>query len=146
MWASRSQTTTWWVMGSTTGSSTATCPSSAACAPACTTCPGQLRDSPGARLARLLDTFATQDFGRLVSSGLLRDVEEIVVAGHQSLYTRTGREWSRPLAYQWLRYEDPAPVARLQDGVRRLRRRRAQFDGEAVDKAWAKASELGVLN
>lgn len=108
--------------------------------------PSQLSESTGARLASLLDRLAGQDFDRLVATGLLRDVEEIVVEGHRSLYMRSGREWSPPLAYQWLRYEDPAPMARLLEGVRRLRRRRAQFDGEAVDKAWAKASELGVLN
>ena len=85
---------------------------------------------------------AGQDFDSLVATGLLKDVEEIVVAAYLSAHPGG----SRPAAYRWLRYEDPAPVARLQDGVRRLRKRGARFDPEAVDKACAKASEVGLLN
>jgi hypothetical protein len=77
-----------------------------------------------------------QDFDDLVATGLLRDVEDIVVAGYLSI--RPGG--TRPAAYRWLRYEDPEPVARLADGVRRLRDRGATFDPVAVDKACAKAS------
>jgi hypothetical protein len=85
---------------------------------------------------------AGQEFDRLVGSGLLKDVEEVVVEAFLS--THPGA--SRPQAYQWLRYEDPDPVARLADGVRRLRRRGAKFDPIAVDKACAKAAKTGYLN
>jgi hypothetical protein len=81
-----------------------------------------------------------------VRSGLLREVEEIVVAAHRELWTKEGKPWSRPSAYRWLRYEDPAPVERLAEGVRRLRRRGAKFDAKAVDKACAKASKTGDLS
>jgi len=82
----------------------------------------------------------------MVSSGLLRDVERIVVEGHRHLYEREGREWSQALAYRWLRYEDPAPVVRLLEGVRRLRKGGAELDSAAVEKACEKASRSGFLN
>ena len=85
---------------------------------------------------------ARQDFDDLVASGLLRDVEEVVVQSYLSVHPGA----TRPDAYRWLRYEDPDPVARLADGVRRLRRRGAKFDPTAVDKACAKASIRGDLN
>jgi hypothetical protein len=87
-----------------------------------------------------------QDFQALVGSGLLPTVEEIVVEAHRRLYETQGREWSRPVAYRWLRYEDPAPVVRLAEGTRKLRRRGAVFDSEAVDKACVEASKKGYLN
>lgn len=31
-----------------------------------------------------------------------------------------GQKWSPPVAYRWLHYEDPDPVARLIEGSRRL--------------------------
>ena len=77
---------------------------------------------------------------------LLRRVEGIVVESHRLLYTRQGRAWSRPVAYHWLRYEDPLPVARLLEGVKRLRRRGAIFDAEAVEKACTEAGKNGFLN
>jgi len=89
---------------------------------------------------------AGQDFANLVSTGLLKDVEEIVVDAHRTVYARAAQPWSRPAAYRWLRYEDPAPVARLAEGVRRLRKKGANFDAGAVDKACAKARKRGVLN
>jgi hypothetical protein len=85
---------------------------------------------------------AGQRFDDLVATGLLRDVEEIVVQGYRSTHPQA----SRPAAYQWLRYEDPEPVARLTDGVRKLRKQHAHFDDGAVDKACAKASQMGFLN
>ena len=88
----------------------------------------------------------SQDFHVLVQSGLLSEVEQIVVEGHHSLYEAEGKAWSRPLAYRWLHYEDPAPVARLADGVKRLRSRGVRFDADAVDKACADASKRGYLN
>ena len=87
-----------------------------------------------------------QDFDLLVDSGLLAQVEKIVVEAHRELYLAEDREWSQPIAYRWLRYEDPMPVARLADGTRRLRRRGGQFDPEAVDKACAEAVKRGFLN
>jgi len=89
---------------------------------------------------------AGQDFGELLRSGLLKDVEELVVDSHRNLYEAEGKAWSRPAAYHWLRYEDAAPVARLIDGVGRLRKRGAKFDPDAVDKACVRASKGGDLN
>ncbi len=86
---------------------------------------------------------AGQDFDELRRSGLLRDVEEIVVEGHRGLAASSGKQWSAPQAYRWLRYEDPDPVARLGDGVKKLRRRGVAFDAQAVDKACIKASKMG---
>lgn len=85
---------------------------------------------------------AVQDFDGLVASGLLREVEEIVVKAY--LVSHPGS--TRPAAYHWLHYEDPDPVARLAEGVRKLRKSGAPFDAEAVDKACAKASKLGYPN
>jgi len=85
---------------------------------------------------------AGQEFATLVSSGLLKEVEEVVVEAYLALHPRAGR----PATYDWLRYEDPAPVERLADGVRRLRRRGGEFDAAAVDKACANASKQGFLS
>ena len=87
-----------------------------------------------------------QDFQLLVESGLLSQVEEIVVDGHRRLYESKGLAWSPPMAYRWLRYEDPEPVTRLSDGTKKLRRRGVEFDAGAVDKACAEASRKGFLN
>jgi hypothetical protein len=85
---------------------------------------------------------AGQDFASLDRAGLLRDVEQITVQAYLAAHLGA----SRPDAYRWLHYEDPEPVARLADGVRRLRREGAEFDAEAVDKACAEASKLGYSN
>ena len=85
---------------------------------------------------------AGQDFEVLAAGGLLKEAEEIVVTAY--LVARPGS--SRHDAYHWLRYEDPDPVARLRDGVRRLRRAGASFDAEAVDKACVEAAKLGYSN
>ena len=87
-----------------------------------------------------------QGFAGLADGGLLREVEEIAVEGHRRLHAGEGRRWSRPDAYRWLRYEDPEPVRRLLEGVQRLRERGVKFDAGAVDKACAKASEMGFSN
>jgi hypothetical protein len=92
------------------------------------------------RLARLLAGMAKHDFQALAATGLLEDVEGIVVGAYQAAHP----EASRPAAYRWLRYEDPDPVARLAEGVRRLRRSGANLDAGAVDKACAKASQMGL--
>jgi hypothetical protein len=89
---------------------------------------------------------AAQDFNLLVESGLLREVEEIVVESHRKVHLAEGKEWSAPIAYRWLRYEDPMPVNRLLDGTKRLRGSGADFDADAVDKACQKASNKGFLN
>jgi hypothetical protein len=86
-----------------------------------------------------------QDFDELVKSGLLGQVEKIVVDAHRELSLAEGREWSRPVVYRWLRYEDPMPVTRLAEGAKKLRRRGGKFDSEAVEKACAKASQEGFL-
>ena len=85
---------------------------------------------------------AGRDFDDLVESGLLRDVEEIVIEAYLSIHPGA----SRPEAYRWLRYEDPDPVAQLTYGVVRLRRMGASFAEDAVDKACARASEMGLSN
>jgi hypothetical protein len=89
-----------------------------------------------------------QDFGTMSAGepSLLRRVEGIVVESHRRLYTLQGRPWSRPTAYRWLRYEDPLPVGRLLEGVKKLRRRGAIFDAEAVEKACIEAGKRGFLN
>ena len=97
------------------------------------------------RLDRLLGWMAQQEFSRLSAGepSLLRQVEEIVVEAHRQLYETQGRSWSKPVAYRWLRFEDPMPVARLSDGVRKLRRRAARFNPDAVEKACTEAAKLG---
>ena len=89
---------------------------------------------------------AGADFQVLVDSGLLREVEEIVVESHRRLHSRQDWPWSRPIAYRWLRYEDPMPVTRLADGLRRLCEAGGAIDPEPVEKACAKASEMGFSN
>jgi hypothetical protein len=86
-----------------------------------------------------------QDFQLLVESGLLSQVEQIVVDGHRALHESKGLAWSPPIAFRWLRYEDPDPVARLAEGTKKLRRRGVEFDADAVDKACARASRKGFL-
>jgi len=88
---------------------------------------------------------APQDFAT-ISAGepsLLRQVEEIVIEGHRRLYLREGREWSKSVAYRWLRFEDPMPVARLLDGLKELMQRAADIDPDAVDKVCKNAAKHG---
>jgi hypothetical protein len=87
-----------------------------------------------------------QDFQLLVESGLLSQVEEMVVDGHRMLHESNGLAWSRPIAYRWLHYEDPEPMARLAEGTKKLRRRGVEFDAGAVDKACAEAVRKGFSN
>ena len=87
-----------------------------------------------------------QEFSSLVASGLLHDVERIVVDAHRTLHLERGSPWSPPDAYRWLRYENPEPVARLLQGLQRLRREGAKVDAEAVDKACVKAAKVGFSN
>lgn len=80
------------------------------------------------------------------SPSLLEQVERTVLDSHRRLYARQGKKWSRPIAYHWLRYEDPIPVERLAEGVDKLVRAGATFDGGAVDKACAEAVGRGFSN
>ena len=77
---------------------------------------------------------------------LLEQVEGIVLDAHRRLSEAHGRRWSRPIAYRWLRYEDPMPVQRLAEGVERLVEEGATFDSAAVDKACADAVARGFSN
>jgi hypothetical protein len=88
---------------------------------------------------------ATQDFSTMSGgdSSLLRQTEEIVIDSHRRLYEREGRTWSRPVAYRWLRYEDPMPAERLLDGVRWLVQRGANFNPDAVEKVCKDAGKYG---
>jgi hypothetical protein len=88
---------------------------------------------------------ALQDFTELTAGepSLLRQVELIVLDSHRRLYAEKGQAWSEPIAYHWLRYEDPIPVARLADGLRMLLLEGAAVDADAVDKACADARIRG---
>jgi hypothetical protein len=88
---------------------------------------------------------ARQDFARVTAGepSLLRQVEEIVIESHRELYEQQGQAWSKPIAYRWLRFEDPSPVARLIEGVRKLRRSGASFAPDAVDKVCKEAGKDG---
>ena len=88
---------------------------------------------------------ARQDFSK-VSTGepsLLSQAEQIVIESHRRLYKEERKAWSKPLAYRWLRFEDPMPVARLQEGVKELVRRGASFDRDAVEKVSREAAKGG---
>ena len=91
---------------------------------------------------------ATRPFAEIAEGdpSLLEEVEAIVLESHRRLYERLGRPWSRPIAYHWLRYEDPMPVERLAQGVERLVGEGATFDSAAVDKACAEAVGRGFSN
>ena len=77
---------------------------------------------------------------------LLEQAERIVLDAHRRLYESQGRAWSRPIAYRWLRYEDPMPVERLAEGVAKLAKEGATFAAAAVDKACAEAVGRGFSN
>jgi len=88
---------------------------------------------------------ARQDFTK-VSAGepsLLRQAEEIVIESHRRLHEEKGQAWSKAVAYRWLRFEDPMPVARLQEGVRELVRKGARFNLDAVEKVGREAEKDG---
>ena len=88
---------------------------------------------------------ADQDFSDIAGgdTSLLGQVEAIVVEAHRGLYEREGKHWSRPVAYRWLRYENPMPVERLLEGVDKLETAGATFDGAAVEKACAEGVAKG---
>jgi hypothetical protein len=67
-----------------------------------------------------------------------------VVAAHRDWYAAAGgRDWSEPKAYHWLHYEDPDPVARLADGVRRLLPELKSREAD-VDAVISLAGRLGM--
>jgi hypothetical protein len=84
--------------------------------------------------------FATLSLGE---PSLLRQVEEIVIETHRRLYETESRAWSKPVAYRWLRFEDPMPVARLRDGLKELTERAAEIDPDPVDKVCKDAAKHG---
>jgi hypothetical protein len=52
---------------------------------------------------------------------LLPLLERIVVEAHAALHRDLlGEDWSPPIAYRWIRYEDPDPIGRLIDATVRL--------------------------
>jgi len=79
------------------------------------------------------------------AKGAIPSAVGLVLDGHRALYSAKGLEWSPPIAYRWLRYEDPMPVQRLAEGTKKLRRRGARFDPEAVEKACANGAQTGFL-
>ena len=91
---------------------------------------------------------ATRPFSEIGTGhpSLLEEVEGIVIESHRRHYERLGKRWSLPIAYRWLRYEDPMPVERLAEGVERLAGEGATFDAAAVDKACAQGIERGFSN
>ena len=88
---------------------------------------------------------ALQDFSEMTAGdpSLLRQVELIILDGHRGLFAARGKPWSEPIAYNWLHYEDPQPLARLADGLRRLLRQRVKVNADAVDKACVEARRRG---
>jgi hypothetical protein len=89
-----------------------------------------------------------QEFSTIAEGhpSLLAQVEGIVVDAHRNLHEAQGEPWSPPAAYRWLRYENPMPVARLQEGVEKLIGMGATFDAAAVEKACAEAVARGFSN
>jgi hypothetical protein len=89
-----------------------------------------------------------QDFADIAAGepSLLDQVEAIVVEAHRRMYESEGKSWSRPVAYRWLRYENPMPVVRLLEGVEKLETAGGQFDGAAVEKACAEGVARGFSN
>jgi hypothetical protein len=56
-----------------------------------------------------------------VSSALLEGVERLVVEEHRVLFAEVlSQPWSRPVAYRWIRYEDPDPIGQLIAASERL--------------------------
>jgi len=88
---------------------------------------------------------ARQDFSEIARGdpSLLSLAEAIVLEAHRGLYAKQGKDWSRPAAYRWLRYENPMPVERLLEGVEKLDLAGASFDDGAVEKACAEGVARG---
>ena len=96
-------------------------------------------------MERLLDWMVEQDFAHINAGepSLLRQAEDIVIDSHRRLFEAEGRSWSKSIAYRWLRFEDPLPVARLKDGLKELWQRGAKIEPDAVDKVCKNAAIHG---
>jgi hypothetical protein len=77
---------------------------------------------------------------------LLAEVEAVVLEAHRDWYRSEGRKWSRPIAYHWLRYEDPLPVKRLGEAVEKLLEAGVRIESAAVEKACTEAARRGFSN
>jgi hypothetical protein len=88
---------------------------------------------------------AKQDFANIAQGdpSLLSQVESIVVESHRKLLEEQGLEWSLPVTYRWLHYEDPMPVQRLTEAVHKLNQMGRTFAGDAVEKACVEAMKSG---
>lgn len=66
---------------------------------------------------------------------LLRTLEHVVVENHRLLHQGLlGEAWSPPVAYRWIRFEDPDPVTRLQEATNSLERLwKAAWTGRRAD-------------
>lgn len=72
------------------------------------------------RLRYILDWMATQPLELMLSSGLLRMIEHVVVDQHRVATRSAGLPWAPYMAYQWMRYESEDPIAALRLAVDRL--------------------------
>jgi len=64
---------------------------------------------------------------------MLEAVERLVVEEHRVLFGEVrGEPWSRPVAYRWIRYEDPDPIGQLIAASERL------------DEAWSRHPEAAA--
>ena len=60
-------------------------------------------------------------------------LEKLVVEEHRVLFGEVlGEAWSPPVAYRWIRYEDPDPIGRLIAATERM------------DAVWAAHPEAGA--
>lgn len=66
---------------------------------------------------------------------MLRTLEHVVVENHRLLHEGLlGRQWSPPVAYKWIRFEDPDPVTRLEEATHSLERLwKAAWAGRRAD-------------
>jgi len=68
-----------------------------------------------------------------VSPEMLEGVERLVVEEHRVLFSNVlGEPWSRPVAYRWIRYEDPDPIGQLIAATERM------------DEEWARHPEAAA--
>ena len=86
-----------------------------------------------------------QDFETVVAGdpSLIRLVELGVLDAHRRWHVREGRDWSEPIAYRWLRYEDPDPPARLAEGLRRLEAEGVEVDAVLARRALEEGRRRG---
>ena len=81
-----------------------------------------------------------------VPSELLTGVERLVVEEHRVLFSEVlGLEWSPPVAYRWIRYEDPDPIGQLIRASERLAEEWRRHPAGARRRAEFEAWERGEL-